>query len=48
MIVVISYFFIDVKIGFLRITDLGIAKIWSSDNANDTSGTPGYMGEITN
>ena len=27
----------------MKITDLGIAKIWSPDNAKDTSGTPGYM-----
>jgi serine/threonine protein kinase len=30
--------------GYARITDLGIARIWSPDNANETSGTPGYMG----
>lgn len=29
--------------GYVRITDMGIAKIWRPDNANDTSGTPGYM-----
>eukprot|EP01017_Pseudomicrothorax_dubius_P041736 TRINITY_DN670_c0_g1_i2.p1 TRINITY_DN670_c0_g1~~TRINITY_DN670_c0_g1_i2.p1 ORF type:complete len:380 (-),score=79.38 TRINITY_DN670_c0_g1_i2:31-1170(-) len=29
--------------GYLRITDLGIARVWRPDNANDTSGTPGYM-----
>jgi serine/threonine protein kinase len=29
--------------GFLRITDLGIARVWNPDNAKDTSGTPGYM-----
>ena len=29
--------------GYLRITDMGIAKILRSDNAADTSGTPGYM-----
>jgi len=29
--------------GYLRITDFGIARIWRPDNANDTSGTPGYM-----
>lgn len=30
-------------IGYLRLTDLGIARIWKPDNDNDTSGTPGYM-----
>lgn len=31
--------------GYLRITDLGIARAWSpeTDNSKDTSGTPGYM-----
>lgn len=29
--------------GYVRITDLGIARIWKPDNASDTSGTPGYM-----
>jgi serine/threonine protein kinase len=29
--------------GYVHITDLGISKLWSPDNANDTSGTPGYM-----
>jgi serine/threonine protein kinase len=32
-------------IGYLRITDFGIARIWRADNAQDTSGTPGYMGK---
>lgn len=31
------------KDGYLRLTDLGIARIWKPDNSNDTSGTPGYM-----
>ncbi|KAM3146825.1 hypothetical protein pb186bvf_000979 [Paramecium bursaria] len=31
------------KNGYLRLTDLGIARIWKPDNENDTSGTPGYM-----
>lgn len=31
-------------LGFLRLTDLGIARVWSPENAQDTSGTPGYMG----
>jgi len=29
----------------MRITDLGIARVWNPDNAKDTSGTPGYMGK---
>jgi serine/threonine protein kinase len=29
--------------GYLRITDFGIARKWSPDNAKETSGTPGYM-----
>ena len=29
--------------GYVRITDFGIAKVFSSKNANETSGTPGYM-----
>lgn len=29
--------------GYVHITDMGISRIWSPDNANDTSGTPGYM-----
>lgn len=29
--------------GYVRITDLGIARVFKQDNANDTSGTPGYM-----
>ncbi len=32
------------KRGYLRITDLGIARIWKPENSSDTSGTPGYMG----
>ena len=30
--------------GYVRITDLGIARIWQPENSQDTSGTPGYMG----
>ncbi len=30
-------------LGYLRITDLGIARVWRPENAKDTSGTPGYM-----
>ena len=29
--------------GYVRITDMGISRMWSRDNAEDTSGTPGYM-----
>ena len=29
--------------GYLRITDFGIARNWRKENAQDTSGTPGYM-----
>lgn len=31
------------KRGYLRLTDLGIARIWKPENSGDTSGTPGYM-----
>lgn len=30
--------------GYVSITDLGIARIMKTENSNDTSGTPGYMG----
>lgn len=29
--------------GYLRVTDLGIARQLRPDNNQDTSGTPGYM-----
>lgn len=29
--------------GYVRITDMGIAWLWSPDNSSETSGTPGYM-----
>ena len=29
--------------GYLRITDMGIARYKLPDNSSDTSGTPGYM-----
>ena len=29
--------------GYLRVTDLGIARRWNPENSKDTSGTPGYM-----
>lgn len=32
--------------GYVRITDLGIARIWTPENSQDTSGTPGYMGNF--
>ena len=31
------------KKGYARITDLGIARFWKPENAQETSGTPGYM-----
>lgn len=33
-------------LGYVRITDFGIARVWRPNNAEDTSGTPGYMGKI--
>ena len=33
------------EIGYLRITDFGIAREWRPENSQDTSGTPGYMGK---
>jgi serine/threonine protein kinase len=32
------------KYGYMRVTDMGIARVLAPNNANDTSGTPGYMG----
>jgi len=29
--------------GYVKVTDLGVARIWKPDNSQDTSGTPGYM-----
>ena len=29
--------------GYLRLTDFGVARIFTPDNALETSGTPGYM-----
>lgn len=29
--------------GYMRLTDFGISRKWNPDNANETSGTPGYM-----
>lgn len=31
------------KDGYVRVTDLGIARVWKPENSQDTSGTPGYM-----
>lgn len=31
--------------GYVRITDMGIARVWNPENSQDTSGTPGYMGK---
>jgi serine/threonine protein kinase len=31
--------------GYVKLTDFGIARTWSPNNSNDTSGTPGYMGK---
>ena len=33
--------------GYVRITDLGIARVWNPENSQDTSGTPGYMGSFS-
>ena len=29
--------------GYLRLTDMGVERVWKPENSNDTSGTPGYM-----
>ena len=29
--------------GFVKLTDLGVARIQKQENSHDTSGTPGYM-----
>lgn len=29
--------------GYVSLTDLGISTIWTPENCNETSGTPGYM-----
>ena len=35
--------------GYIKLTDFGIARTWSPNNSNDTSGTPGYMApEVVN
>lgn len=33
-------------LGYLRLTDFGIARNLRPENARDTSGTPGYMGKL--
>ncbi len=33
------------KFGYIRLTDMGIARLLTPDNSKDTSGTPGYMGK---
>jgi serine/threonine protein kinase len=35
--------YLKLKVGYLRITDFGVAKISQKENSNETSGTPGYM-----
>ncbi len=30
-------------LGYVRITDFGVAKQFSTNNSSETSGTPGYM-----
>lgn len=32
--------------GYPILTDMGIARYWSPENMNDTSGTPSYMGSV--
>jgi serine/threonine protein kinase len=29
--------------GYLKLIDLGIARVWQPHNSSDTSGSPGYM-----
>ena len=29
--------------GYLKLVDLGLARVWQSQNSSDTSGKPGYM-----
>ncbi|KAM3141634.1 hypothetical protein pb186bvf_006239 [Paramecium bursaria] len=36
-------FYVLQFLGYVRITDLGIARVLRAENAQDTSGTPGYM-----
>ncbi len=30
-------------LGYLRLTNFGLAKFYDTDNSTDVSGTPGYM-----
>jgi serine/threonine protein kinase len=30
-------------LGYVRITDFGVAKLFQKENSSETSGTPGYM-----
>lgn len=34
------------EVGYVRLTDFGIARRLREENGSDTSGTPGYMGKI--
>ena len=43
-LIIIIFFHKFFFLGYVRITDLGIARIIKPDNSSDTSGTPGYMG----
>jgi protein kinase A len=29
--------------GYISLTDMGISTVWTPENCNETSGTPGYM-----
>lgn len=31
------------EIGYIRITDFGVARVFQTNNSSETSGTPGYM-----
>ena len=31
------------NIGYIRITDFGVARVYQTNNSSETSGTPGYM-----
>ena len=44
--IVLNYNLYFIYTGYVKTTDLGIARLWKLDNASDTSGTPGYMGLI--
>ena len=32
-----------IRLGYVRLTDFGIAKLYQKENSSETSGTPGYM-----